>query len=208
MDEAEGLVARARMLPAYVEIALAGGDTGSAAAAANELTEIAAALDAPLLHAAAAQARGAVLLAEGKARVALDALRVAHKLWQEIEAPYEAARVRALIGRACRELGDEDSAAMELDSARRALEQLGAGPDLARMQELSGTASAKPVGGLTAREVEVLRLVASGKRNRAIAEKLVISEKTVARHVSNIFTKLGLSSRSAATAYAYEHDLV
>jgi len=208
LDEAEGLVARARMLPAYVEIALAGGDTGSAAAAANELTEIAAALDAPLLHAAAAQARGAVLLAEGKARVALDALRVAHKLWQEIEAPYEAARVRALIGRACRELGDEDSAAMELDSARRALEQLGAGPDLARMQELSGTASAKPVGGLTAREVEVLRLVASGKRNRAIAEKLVISEKTVARHVSNIFTKLGLSSRSAATAYAYEHDLV
>ena len=149
-----------------------------------------------------------MLLAEGEARGALDALRIAHKRWQEIEAPYEAARVRVLIGLACRELGDEDSAAMELDSARRALEQLGAGPDVARMEELSGTQSAKPVGGLTAREVEVLRLVASGKTNRAIAEKLVISEKTVARHVSNIFTKLGLSSRSAATAYAYEHDVV
>jgi DNA-binding CsgD family transcriptional regulator len=208
LDEADGLVARARMLPAFVEIALAGGDTDSAAAAADGLTEIAAALDAPFLHAAAAQARGAVLLAEGKARDALDALRVAHKRWQEIEAPYEAARVKVLIGLACRELGDEDSARMELDSARRALEQLGAGPDLARMQELSGTSGPKPAGGLTTREVEVLRLIASGKTNRAIAEKLVISEKTVARHVSNIFTKLGLSSRSAATAYAYEHDLV
>ena len=97
---------------------------------------------------------------------------------------------------------------MELDSARRALEQLGAGPDLARMRELSGRADTKPEGGLTAREVEVLRLVASGKTNRAIAEKLVISEKTVARHVSNIFTKLRLAFRSAATAYAYEHELV
>jgi len=208
VDEAEGLVARARLLPAFVEIALAGGDTGSAGAGADALMEIAAALDAPLLHAASAQARGAVLLAQGEPRGALDALRVAHKQWREIQAPYEAARVRALIGLACRELGDEDSAAMELDSARRALEQLGAGPDLARMRELSGRADTKPEGGLTAREVEVLRLVASGKTNRAIAEKLVISEKTVARHVSNIFTKLRLASRSAATAYAYEHELV
>ena len=208
LDEADGLVARARLLPAFVEIALAGRDTRSAGAAAGELSEIAAALDAPLLHAAAAQARGAVLLADGEARGALDALRMAYKRWHEIEAPYEAARVRVLIGLACRQLGDEDSGAMELDAARRALEQLGAEPDLARMRELSGRPDSKPVGGLTVREVEVLRLVASGKTNRAIADDLVISEKTVARHVSNIFTKLGLSSRSAATAYAYEHDLV
>ncbi|HEV8421320.1 MAG TPA: LuxR C-terminal-related transcriptional regulator, partial [Actinomycetota bacterium] len=127
---------------------------------------------------------------------------------QELEAPYEAARVRALIGLACRELGDEDTAAMELESARRTLRQLGAHPELARVERLSGIAAPKAQGGLTAREVEVLLLVAEGKTNRAIAEQLVISEKTVARHVSNIFTKLGLSSRSAATAYAYEHDLV
>jgi DNA-binding NarL/FixJ family response regulator len=112
------------------------------------------------------------------------------------------------MGLACRELGDEDTAAMELDSARRVFQQLGAKPDLDRVEELSRKTAPKAAGGLTAREVEVLRLVAAGKTNRAIADQLVISEKTVARHVSNIFTKLGLSSRSAATAYAYEHDLV
>ena len=132
---------------------------------------------------------------------------MAYKRWHEIEAPYEAARVRVLIGLACRQLGDEDSGAMELDAARRALEQLGAEPDLARMRELSGRPDSKPMGGLTVREVEVLRLVASGKTNRAIADDLVISEKTVARHVSNIFTKLRVSTRAAATAYAYEHGL-
>jgi DNA-binding NarL/FixJ family response regulator len=135
-------------------------------------------------------------------------LRHAWKAWQEDEAPYEAARVRALLGLACRDLGDKDTAAMELDAARRALRQLGAQSELARVERLSGTAGQKGEGGLTAREVEVLRLVAEGKTNRAIADQLVISEKTVARHVSNIFTKLRLSSRSAATAYAYEHDLV
>jgi len=97
---------------------------------------------------------------------------------------------------------------MELDAMRRVFQGLGATPDLARVEELSRTAAPKAAGGLTAREVEVLRLVAAGKTNRAIADELVISEKTVARHVSNIFTKLGLSSRSGATAYAYEHDLV
>jgi DNA-binding CsgD family transcriptional regulator len=146
--------------------------------------------------------------AEGDTHAALGALRHAWKAWQEIQAPYEAARVRVLIGLSCRKLGDEDTAEMELDAARWVFQQLGAAPDLARVQELSRMPAPKAVGGLTTREVEVLLLVAAGKTNRAIATELFLSDKTVARHVSNIFTKLELSSRSAATAYAYHHDLV
>lgn len=112
-----------------------------------------------------------------------------------------------LVGLACRELGDDDTSAMELDAARQAFQDLGAAVDLAWVQGLIQTPTASTPGGLTAREVEVLRLVASGRTNRVIAENLFISERTVARHVSNIFTKLGLSSRSAATAFAYEHHL-
>jgi DNA-binding NarL/FixJ family response regulator len=112
------------------------------------------------------------------------------------------------MGLACRDLGDEDSAEMEMDAARRVFRELGAAPDLTRMKEHSRSATPKAAGGLTPREVEVLRLVAAGKTNRAVADDLVISEKTVARHVSNIFSKLGVASRSAATAYAYQHDLV
>jgi DNA-binding NarL/FixJ family response regulator len=207
-DEAQDRVTQARLLPALAEIALAAGDVPAARDAAHELSEIAAAFNAPLLHAISAQATGAVLLAQGESRAALHALRPAWKAWQELEAPYEAARVRALIAQACRELGDKDTAAMEFEAARRALQQLGAQPELARVERLSRPAASKAGGGLTAREVEVLRLVAAGKTNRAIADQLVISEKTVARHVSNIFTKLGISSRSGATAYAYQHDLV
>jgi DNA-binding NarL/FixJ family response regulator len=165
-------------------------------------------VDAPLLHALSTHATGAVLLAEGQPHSALAALRRAWTAWQEIEAPYEAARARVLIARACRALGDEDTATMELDAARWIFQQLGAAPDLAGVAALSRQASAGAAGGLTAREVQVLRLVAAGRTNRAIAAHLFISEKTVARHVSNIFVKLGLSSRSAATAYAYEHQLV
>ncbi len=208
VDEAQDRSSRARLLPAFVEIMLAADDVREAQATASELSEIAGGLDAPLLNALSDYASGAVFLAEGDARAALEALRRAWKTWQELEAPYEAARARALIGISCRELGDEGSAAMELDAARRAFQKLGAAPDLARVEGLSGPAGAKAAGGLTTREVEVLRLVAAGMTNRAIANELVISEKTVARHVSNIFTKLGLSSRSAATAHAYEHGLM
>jgi DNA-binding NarL/FixJ family response regulator len=208
VDEARGRVTRSKVLPAYVEITLAAGDVRAARAAADELSEIAADMNAPFLHAVSAQATGAVLLAEGDARAALAALRRAWTTWQDLEAPYEAARVRVLIGLSCRALGDEDSAEMELDAARCAFQQLGAAPDLVRVEGLSRRAVAKAAGGLTGREVQVLRLVAAGKTNRAIAADLFISEKTVARHVSNIFAKLDLSSRAAATAYAYEHDLV
>ncbi len=208
LDEAGDPSERSRILWAFVEIKLAANDVAAARSAADELTGIAAILDAPFLHAVAAATTGAVLLAEDEARAALTSLRNAEAAWRELDAPHEAARVRVLIGLACRLLGDEATAELELDAARRTFEELGAAPDVERVQVLVGTAIPKRPGGLTARELEVLALVASGMTNKAVATELVLSEKTVARHVSNIFTKLGISSRSAATAYAYEHGLV
>jgi DNA-binding CsgD family transcriptional regulator len=200
--------ARARLLAAFVEIMLAIGDAEAARLAVDELAQIAATLNAPMLHAAWKQADGAVHLIEGKPQLAIESLQHAWTNWQALEIPYEAARVRALIGRCCRELGDEDTAQMEFDAAAWVLRQLGAEPELARVEALRRRAPARPIGALTAREVEVLRQVAAGKTNRAIAAELFLSEKTVARHMSNIFAKLGISSRSAATAYAFEHELV
>lgn len=199
---------RARVLPACVEIMLEADDREEARAAADELSQIAAGLDAPMLNAGAAGGRGSVLLAEGDARAALDALRSARRRWDELDAPYEAARVRILIAMACRQLGDEDTAEMESDGARWILDELGAGPDLARLDAAGERPAPADRHGLTEREIEVLRAVASGDTNRAVGERLHISERTVERHVSNIFRKIGVSSRSAATAYAYEHDLV
>jgi len=193
------------LLAAYVEIAVMAGDVTAARSVADELAGAAAELDAPLLHAMAGRAEGTVRLAEGDARGALTVLRRAWTIWQEVDAPYEAGRVRVLIGQACRQLGDEDGAQMELDAARWIFDQLGATPDVARVESLARKGKAQL---LTAREVQVLRLVAGGLTNRAIATQLYLSEKTVARHLSNIFTKLALPSRSAATAYAYEHGLV
>jgi DNA-binding CsgD family transcriptional regulator len=206
-DEASDELTRAKLLPAHVEIMLAAGDAPAARVAAEELETIAADFDSPFLRATSAHALGAVLLAEGDPHKALVALRDSFSGWRELDAPYETARTRVLIGLACRALGDEDTAEMELDAARLAFQQLGAKPDLKRVHELSPTAMTENGSGLTGREVEVLALVATGKSNRDIAADLVISEKTVARHVSNIFTKLGVSSRAAATAYAYKHDL-
>jgi len=165
-------------------------------------------LGAPFLRASAAYALGSVHLAEGDARGALAELRKACSEWQQLDAPYEAARSRELIGLAARAVGDDDHASLELDGALWAFQHLGAASDAARVDRYLRPAATSPSEGLTQREVQVLRLVAAGKSNRAIATELILSEKTVARHVSNIFTKLGLSSRSAATAYAYEHALV
>jgi DNA-binding NarL/FixJ family response regulator len=206
LEEAADPIARSRLLPGCVEVLLEAEDIGAARAAADELAGIAAQFDAPYLHALAAHASGAVLLAEGDPGAALTKLRTAHRSWRNLEAPHPAARVRMLIGVACRQLGDGASAELEFEAARGVLEELGAAPDLERLARLAG--SPRPGGLLSRREREVLILVAAGKTNRAIATELFISEKTVARHVSNTFTKLRLSSRAAATAYAYKHGLV
>jgi class 3 adenylate cyclase/DNA-binding NarL/FixJ family response regulator len=199
---------RAQLLPAHIEIVLAVGKIEEADRACRELGEIAADFDTGVLGAMAAQACGAIALARGDAETALAALRRAVEVWQEIEAPYETARVRVLIGLGCRVLGDEEGAELEMAAARATFEQLGAAPDLARIDAL--TLRARPGGthGLTLRELQVLRLVSAGKTNGAIAAELFLSERTIERHVSNIFTKLDLSSRAAATAWAYEHRLV
>jgi DNA-binding CsgD family transcriptional regulator len=208
VEEPQDHIARAGVLAAYVDILLAIGDYPAARGAADQLAAVSTELQTPLPMASSCYATGAVLLAEGDARAAVGVLRDSWTAWQEIDAPYEAARVRVLLGQAFRALGDEDTAAMELDAALSAFRRLAAAPDVARVEKLLRESAAHGGHGLTPREVEVLALVATGRTNRAIAADLYLSEKTVARHVSNIFTKLGLSSRSAATAYAYEHDLV
>jgi len=206
--EATGRARRGQLLPAQVEILLAAGDPPAARAAAEELTAIAEDYGTAALQAAAGHAGGAVLLAEGDAPGALVALRAAWQAWRELDAPYEAARVRVQIGLACRAAGDEEAAGLELDSARRGLVRLGAAPDLSRLDSLLRATAGAPNHGLSPRELQVLRLLATGATNHAIGTELVIAEKTVDRHVSNIFAKLGVTSRAAATGYAYRHQLV
>jgi DNA-binding CsgD family transcriptional regulator len=197
-------VKRAALLPAHVEIALEAGEIEEAQAACRELDELAGLYESAMLAAMVAHARGAVSLAEGDAHAALIALREAQQVWLELDAPYEVARTRALLARACSELGDAEAARLELEAACEGFRQLGAAPDLARV----GPPGKSDSHGLSGRELEVLRLVAAGKSNREIAAELVISGHTVARHVQNIYRKLDLSSRAAATAFAFEHDLV
>ena len=201
-----GRLQRTRLLWAFADAALAAGDLDAARAAADELDAIAADSEAPVLAAAAATVRGSLQLAEDDAPAALTSLRRATALWQELRLPYEGARARMAYGSALRAAGDEDDARLELRAALAAFERLGAAGDAAAASDLLGGPKALPAG-LTAREAEVLRLVASGKTNRDIAVELVISEHTVARHLQNLFVKLGVTSRSAATAFAYEHDL-
>jgi ATP/maltotriose-dependent transcriptional regulator MalT len=208
VDEAKGTIARAKVLGPYIEILIAVGDVTSARDAAEELCAMAGLLDAPFLNAVAAHAMSAVLIAEGDARGALPVLRKAWAAWSDLEAPYETARVRVLIGRACRQLGDLDTADMEFDAARLGFQQLGAIDELVKLEALAGKVPPQGLGGLTAREMEVLTLVAAGRTNRDISAVLVISEHTVARHLQNIFAKLGVPSRTAATAFAFEHHLV
>jgi ATP/maltotriose-dependent transcriptional regulator MalT len=208
LAETSDRLGRAKLLPAQVEIMLAVGDLQAARDAAGELAEIAERYHTPALRAVADHARGAVLLAEGDPRAAVVALRGAWQAWRELEAPYEAARVRVLVGLGCRALGDEEAAAMELEATRTVFAQLGAAPDLARLEALAHREAAWKAHGLTERELQVLRLVATGATNHAIASQLFVAEKTVDRHVSNILTKLGVASRAAATAYAYQHRLL
>ncbi|HEX6547486.1 MAG TPA: response regulator transcription factor [Candidatus Dormibacteraeota bacterium] len=209
LGEALDPSSRAQVLPAFIEVMLAAEDADAARAACEELEQIAEAMRSEYLGGAAAQARGELFLANGEPRPALVALRKAAAVWQELGVAHSAAQVRLLLGLACRELDDLDTASLEIDGARRAFAALDARPDLERLEQLTAPARAgdRPAG-LTGREVELLALVASGRTNRQIAAELFISEKTVARHVSNIFAKLGVSSRAGATAYAFKHQLV
>jgi DNA-binding CsgD family transcriptional regulator len=191
-----------------MEILLAAGDIEGAADACSEFEKIAELQHVAVFDATAAQGRGALEVAGGNPRAALPMLRRAGQAWQELGSPYESARVRVLVGRACRALGDDDSATLELEAARTAFERLGAAPDISRIDALTPGDASPRTGGLTPRELQVLRLVAAAKTNRAIATELFLSEKTVERHLSSIFTKLDLSSRAGATAYAYENQLV
>lgn len=207
-NEAQDRIKRSRILPAFIEIMLAANEKGLAKDKADELTDIAEALDAPYLKALACCAEGQVLLANENSRNALKKLRKSRSLLKGIRASYESAQTQVLIGLACRQLGDEDTADMELDTARRIFQQLGAIPDKEKTESLLNKNPSTKFHGLTPRELEVLQILATGKTNKEIAGKLFISERTVDRHVSNILGKLNLGSRSAATAYAYEHELI
>ncbi|MFC6488901.1 LuxR C-terminal-related transcriptional regulator [Nitratireductor sp. GCM10026969] len=200
-------VRRIRLLPAHVEIMLAADEIEEARCACRELEDVAEGYGTELLRILAAHARGAAELAEGEAQAAVVWLRQAVEGWQQADAPYEAARARVMMGMACRALGDNDGAALEWQAARTMFQQLGATPDLSRVDTLLGMPSDESCG-LTARELQVLRLIAAGKTNKQIANELHLSGKTVDRHASNIFNKLDIPTRAAATAWAYEHRLV
>jgi len=199
--------ARAMILAASVEILTAAEDLDGARSAAADLSGIANEIGTPLLSAAAAHAAGVLLLSGGDAASALIRLRDACEGWRDVGMPYEEAQTRTHIAEACRRLNDRDGCAMELDVSRRLFQRLGARSALARVAEQSAGRPSSTVP-LSEREVQVLRLVATGRTNRTIAEELFISEKTVARHVSNIFDKLGVSSRAGATAWAFQRHLI
>ncbi len=208
-------LARTRFLPAHVDVMLAAGDLDAARAASRELQETAASLNTEVLVAIAARAQGSVDLDDGNPRAVLDPVRRAFGIWQQIGAPYLAARLRLLLARACAALGDIEGAQLELECAREVFERLGARPDVAAVESIfvtldgDGREDSRAVDcGLTGREIQVLRLIATGKTNKAIARELSLSEKTIDRHVSNIFTKANVSSRAAATAFAYQRKLI
>ncbi len=196
---------RARLLPAYVEVMLCEGDVDAARAASAELDDIVDRWDTDGLRASAALSRGRVAQASGDHPTALRAGRHAWRLWHELDLPFEAARARLLVAAACRSLGDEECATLEAEAAREILSTVGSVSDLAVAHTLLGRKASAP---LSDRELEVLRLVATGRSNKEIADALVISPHTVARHLQNIYLKIGVPSRTRATAYAFEHALV
>jgi DNA-binding CsgD family transcriptional regulator/tetratricopeptide (TPR) repeat protein len=199
--------ARATALAAAVDILLAAGDLPQARGAAAELSETAGELGTPFVSATAALATGAVLLAEGADARAAASLRQASDIWRDLEMPYEEAHTCLLLATVCERRGDEDGRRLELECARTLFKRLNSDAGLARVAELADRNARQTAGPLSERETQVLRLLSAGKTNRVIADELFISEKTVARHVSNIFDKLGVSTRTEAAAWAYQRDL-
>ena len=208
LAEADDVTARSRLLPAAVEVLAVAGDIGAAREAADELETTAASYGSQMLDAMTAQSQGMVRVAADEPGDALPLLRQALEQWHALDVPYEAARVHVLIGQASRALGDEEGARSEWTAARETFADLDAQPDLRRLDRLVAEDAGRNTHALSERQLEVLQHVAAGRTNREIADALVISHRTVERHVSDIFTKLDVSSRAAATAYAYEHDLV
>ena len=207
-SEATEPLRRAALLPAYVEIMLALAAVDEAGSASRELERIAHRQGSEALNAMSGYARGAVALAEDQPHDALVALRGALQAWLALDAPFEGARTRVLLGQACAALGDDDTAALEFDAARRVFTRLGAASDLRALDSLTTRAVSDELYGLTGRELQVLRLVAAGKSNREIAAELVISDHTARRHLQNIFGKLGVSSRAAAVTFGFQHGLI
>jgi DNA-binding NarL/FixJ family response regulator len=208
LHETTSPLERPALLAAAVDVFRGADDLPSARDAADELARVAASSSSPLLRAMAAHAAGSVLAAEGEPVQALTELRAAARAWQSLRMPYEGARTAVLLGLACAALGDQTAAALELDNARATFTELGARPDLDRLARLTGLLGEPPDDMLSEREREVLAHLAAGKTNREIAAHLTISQHTVGRHVENIFAKLGVTSRTAATAYAYEHHVL
>ena len=207
LAETEQPVGRVDLLPACVEIMLAAGELEEARAACRQFDRLVDADEGSALAATLAHAQGAVDLAGDDPDSALPALRRSARLWHELDAPYEVARARELVGLACRALGDEEGARLELEAASLSYQGLLAAPDIARLEALTAS-PVRLAHGLTERELEVLRLIAAGRTNKEIAAGLVLSVRTVDRHASNIFTKLGVGSRTAAAAYAHQHRLI
>jgi DNA-binding NarL/FixJ family response regulator len=217
LQESGAPLERPALLAAAVEILRTTGDRTGARVAADELSTTAArSSSSEMLRALANHASSSVLLGEGDPAGALSELRAAADAWRAQHMPYEGARTAVMVGLACAALGDQVAADLEFDNATAAFTELGAAPDLQRMAALTGgpvDIGATPTGSgglpaLSAREREVLALVAAGETNRDIATTLVISQHTASRHVENIFAKLGVTSRAAATAYAYKHGLL
>ncbi|MCU1473527.1 LuxR C-terminal-related transcriptional regulator, partial [Amnibacterium sp.] len=199
---------RADLLDAACRIRLAVGDLDGAREAADALAELAHRVGTSYVHAQTDRARGRLLVAEGRPGEALPVLRRAWVAWRSMAAPYEAALTRVVVAAAARALDDGDAAGMELDAARHVFSDLGALADIEDLDGVDGGALPSAVAPLTSREVEVVRLVARGLGNREIANHLFISERTVARHVGNVLSKLQLANRAAVTAFAYEHGVI
>ncbi len=208
LKETKDTKKRAELLPAVVRIMIDVKRPKEALEATGELSRIAGEFDAPYLHAMSAHCRGAVFLAEGSFQYALEHLEKALKIWKRLHLPYESAHTRELKGRVYREMGDKDNSDLAYAAAKWVYEQLRAMPDLERINRLLNQKRSQETYSLTLRELQVLQLVAAGKTNKSVAGDLFISERTVDRHVSNIFNKLRVSSRVEATTFALKNKIL